>query len=293
MTCNLEITGAPGAPVVAVLGGISSSRHVTATAANPSRGWWNDFVGPGRPIDTLHFRVVGMDYIDGSAGLLSTRDQASALIDALHDAGIRQVHAAVGASYGGMVALALGELDPSRVERLIVISSAHQSSAAATAQRSLQRKVVELGFRAGLQTEALVIARGMAMTTYSTPVELASRFRSDDPVRRESEIDRFLTLAGVRFAERCAPERFLSLSRSLDLHSVDPRSITSDTTLIGVIEDALVPPSQLRDLAREISGSCELELVSSPCGHDAFLEDQSLIAPIVKRALTQPLGAPA
>ena len=131
------------------------------------------------------------------------------------------------------------------------------------------------------------------MTTYSTPVELASRVRDDDPARRESEIDRFLTLAGVRFAERCAPERFLSLSRSLDLHCVDPRSITSDTTLIGVLEDALVPPSQLRDLARDIGGLCELELVSSPYGHDAFLEDQSLIAPSVKRALTQPIGVPA
>ena len=293
MTCKLEITGAPGAPVVTVLGGISSSRHVTATASNPAPGWWNDFVGPGRPIDTLRFRAVSMDYIDVSAGSLSTRDQASALIAALDDAGIGQLHAVVGASYGGMVALALAELDPSRVERLIVISSAHQSSAGATAQRSLQRKVVELGFRAGLQAEALVIARGMAMTTYSTPVELASRFRSEDPARRESEIDRFLTLAGVRFAERCAPERFLSLSRSLDLHWVDPRSITTDMTLIGVLEDALVPPSQLRELARDIGGLCELELVSSPYGHDAFLEDQSLFAPIVKRALTQPLGVPA
>ena len=72
-----------------------------------------------------------------------------------------------------------------------------------------------------------------------------------------------------------------------------PRAITSRTTLIGVLEDSLVPPSQLRDLARVIGGPCDLELVSSPYGHDAFLEDQSLVAPIVKRVLTQLTGVPA
>ena len=289
---QLEITGATDAPVVVVLGGISSSRHVTATASNPAPGWWSGFVGPGRPVDTLRFRSVSMDYIDSPLGdwPLSTRDQASALLDALDEADIGQLHAVIGASYGGMVALALAELDSSRVERLIVISSAHQSSPAATAQRSLQRKVVELGYRVGLEADALVIARGMAMTTYSTPVELASRFPSDDPAEREWEIERFLNLAGERFAEKCAPERFLSLSRSLDLHSVDPRKITCGTTVIGVLEDLLVPPSQLYELERLISGHCELELVSSPHGHDAFLEDQPLIAPIVTRALSSLTG---
>jgi homoserine O-acetyltransferase/O-succinyltransferase len=291
----LEISGSHDAPVVVVLGGISSSRHVAATANNPAPGWWNDFVGPGRPIDTLRFRSVSIDYIDAPDGAapISTHDQASALAEALDDAGIGQLHAVVGASYGGMVALALAQLDPSRVERLIVISAAHQSSASATAHRSLQRRVVELGFRAGLEADALVIARGMAMTTYSTPTGLANRFDDDDPRERESAIEQFLALAGRSFAKRCSPQRFLSLSRSLDLHSVNPEEITTDTTLIGVLEDCLVPPSQLRDLARRLGGPCELELVSSPYGHDAFLEDQSLIAPIVARALEQLTGVPA
>src|SRR5215217_1142391 len=80
----IEITGPIGAPVVVVLGGISSSRHVTATAANPAAGWWNEFVGPAKPIDTLEFRVVSMDYLGGIGDeALSTHHQASALLDTL------------------------------------------------------------------------------------------------------------------------------------------------------------------------------------------------------------------
>ena len=79
--------------------------------------------------------------------------------------------------------------------------------------------------------------------------------------------------------------RFLDLSRSLDHHYVNASSITCPTTIIGVLEDFLVPPSQLTELASRIAGPCELSLLSSIYGHDAFLEDQSLIAPIVKRAL--------
>lgn len=282
----IEITGPINAPPVVVLGGISSSRHVTASASNPQRGWWNEFVGPAKPIDTLQFRVISMDYLGGKGDeALSTHHQASALLDALNEEGVGPLHAVVGASYGGMVALSLAELCPSRVQRLIVIGAAHESSCSATANRSLQRKVVELGFRAGLESEALGIARGMAVTTYSTPRDLESRFAFDDPLEREREIDRFLTLAGAKFVKRCEPSRFLALSRSLDRHFVNAASITCRTTLIGVIEDYLVPPSQLRELAAMIAGPCELELVSSIHGHDAFLEDHGLIAPIVKRAL--------
>ena len=291
---SIEITGPAGAPTVVVLGGISSSRHVTATATNPSPGWWNGFVGPRKPIDTLQFRVVSMDYLGGNGDdALSTHHQASALLDALDESGIEQLHAVVGASYGGMVALSLAELHPTRVERLIVIGAAHQSTPSATAHRSLQRKVVELGFRVGLESEALAIARGMAMTTYSTSRELESRFDFDDPLEREREIERFLARAGAQFVSRCSPGRFLALSRSLDRHCVNPAGITCRTLLIGVTEDYLVPPSQLRELAANISGPCELALVSSIHGHDAFLEDQSLIAPIVQRALLSRVRAAA
>jgi len=58
-----EIIGPRGAPVVAVLGGISASKHVASSPSDSSAGWWEDVVGPGRPIDTRQFRVLSIDYI--------------------------------------------------------------------------------------------------------------------------------------------------------------------------------------------------------------------------------------
>ncbi len=56
-----EIIGPRGAPVVAVLGGVSASRHVASSALDSSTGWWEDVVGQGRAIDTWKFRVLSID----------------------------------------------------------------------------------------------------------------------------------------------------------------------------------------------------------------------------------------
>src|SRR6266850_3494194 len=80
-----EIVGPRGAPVIAVLGGISASKHVTASPRDPSPGWWEDVVGPGRAIDTRQFRVLGIDYVTSgkSTAPVTTADQAEALAVAL------------------------------------------------------------------------------------------------------------------------------------------------------------------------------------------------------------------
>src|SRR6202165_3974404 len=101
-----SLVGPRGAPVIAVLGGISASKHVTSSASDPSPGWWEDVVGPGRAIDTRRFRVLGVDYVTSgqSASPVTTTDQAEVLAAALDQSGVRSLRAVVGASYGGMVA---------------------------------------------------------------------------------------------------------------------------------------------------------------------------------------------
>ena len=291
----IEIVGPPGAPVIVVLGGISSSRHVTESPENPEPGWWSIFVGAGKTIDTRRFRVASIDYhaSPGNEFSLSCSDQAIALCRSLDAEGIPRVKAVVGASFGGTVALALGALEPERAEQLIVYGASHESAPIAGAHRLLQRKVVELGLSAGRGREALAIARGMAMTTYATADSFADRFGESSPRERSSSIDSFLLQEGERFAARCTPERFLDLSRSLDLDQIDPRNVRTPTTLIGVEEDGLVPISQLRLLAELIGERCTLETVSSRHGHDAFLNDAEVIAPIVKRLLESCLRAPS
>jgi homoserine O-acetyltransferase len=289
VTPEIEIIGPPDAPVVVVLGGISSSRHVAASAQNPAPGWWDSFVGDGKTIDTTRYRVLSMDYeAAGRKGrLLTTNDQALVLASGLDAAGITRVRAIVGASYGGMVALAFGALAPARVNRLVVIGAAHESTPLSIALRMLQRRVVELGIRTGRAEEAVAIARGLAMTTYSTAEDFSCRFSSDDSDAQATRrsIAGFLAVSGENFALRCSPERFLAISQSLDLHSVRPEDVQVPTTLIAVAEDALVPICQVRELAIRLGARCALEELSSRHGHDTFLEAAELLAPAVRRAL--------
>lgn len=284
-----EIVGPVDAPVIVVLGGISSSRHVTATTENPEHGWWESFVGEGRTIDTSRYRVVSIDYeAFGKDGRpITTGDQALALASALDASGIRKVRAIVGASYGGMVALAFGASAPDRVKRLVVIGAAHESAPLSTAMRFLQRRVVELGLEADRAREALVIARGLAMTTYSTAEDFTARFRSEDDATEDTRqsIADFLNASGETFVHRCSPERFLAISESLDLHNVRPEDVHVPTTLIAVEEDSLVPIGQVRELAIRLGARCTLVEISSRHGHDTFLAAPELIAPFVRRAL--------
>ncbi len=285
-----EIVGPRGAPVVAVLGGISASRHVTSSVSDPSSGWWEDVVGPGRAIDTERFRVLCIDYVTTGAETqpVTTNDQADALAKALDLAGIRRVHALVGASYGGMVALAFGARYPARAKRLIVISAAHMSDPIATALRHLQRRVVDLGKSVGRERDGLAIARGIAMTSYLTAQHFEERIVGCDRTDTrliEDRIGKYLKTRGEQFAERCTPEKYNALSLSLDLHRILPEDVTIPTTVIAVSSDRLVPIAQSRELARTLGGPSQLIEIDSWLGHDAFLGDYARIAPFVNELL--------
>jgi homoserine O-acetyltransferase len=287
---RFEIIGAHGAPVVAVLGGISASKHVASSPLDPSPGWWEGVVGPGKQIDTRQFRVIGIDYVTNGANAapVTTIDQAEALATALGQAGVRCLHAVVGASYGGMVALAFGVGFPDRAKRLIVISAAHESDPMATALRHLQRRVVALGSAVGRERDGLAIARGIAMTSYLTAEHFEERIddcdRSDSRLV-EDRIGTYLKSHGEAFADRWTSERYNALSLSLDLHRISPGEITLPTTVIAVSGDRLVPLAQARELARRLGGPSQLIELDSSLGHDAFLGDSSRVAPFVNELL--------
>src|SRR5690349_14614046 len=295
---SYEVVGPLGAPVVAVLGGISATRHVTSTAIDPQPGWWQEVVGPGRTIDTTQFLVIGIDYVSGFRGssTVTTFDQADALASALDHAGIRTLHAIVGASYGGMVALAFGAAHRTRCRRLIVISAAHESDPLATALRHLQRRVIELGTNIGRERDALAIARGIAMTSYLTPDYFKERFTDSEPVDSrtiEDRIGSYLRKKGEDFADGWTSEKYNALSLSLDLHRVRPEDIGVPTTVIGVSSDRLVPIEQSRQLVNRLSGPAQLIEIDSAFGHDAFLGDADRVTPFIEELLNVERRVPA
>jgi homoserine O-acetyltransferase/O-succinyltransferase len=200
----------------------------------------------------------------------------------------------VGASYGGMVALAFGVRFAARASRLIVISAAHESDPITTALRHLQRRVVELGRAVGRERDALAIARGIAMTSYLTPRHFDERLagcdRNDSRVV-EDRIGAYLRTRGEQFAEKWTPERYNALSLSLDLHKIHPEDVTVPSTVIAITGDRLVPIAQSRELALRLGGPSQLIELDSSHGHDAFLGDSFRIAPFISELLTFRLEA--
>lgn len=289
---TLRLSGNPHGPLRVLLGGISGDRFA-AIGADGGPGWWDGMAGAGAAADPSRHRIAGLDYGADPEGRLapSTADQARILAVALDAAGIAHADAIVGASYGGMVALAFAELFPRRIGRLVVISADASPHPAATAGRQIQRRIVALGLGAGQGGEALALARGLAMLSYRTPEELDQRFAGGtegDGTLAPSAPGRYLEARGEAYRAVMTPERFLSLSASIDRHRIDPARIAAPALLIGARSDRLIPADRMRTLAEALAGPASLQLRDCLEGHDMFLKQAgalgALAAPFLEEA---------
>lgn len=106
-------------------------------------GWWNDYIGPGKALDTDRFFVVCANYIGGCYGssgptTINPRtkkpygrnfptvmfgDIVDSQIRLLDHLGIEQLHAVVGASLGGFAAINLAVRYPDRVKLVVPVAS--------------------------------------------------------------------------------------------------------------------------------------------------------------------------
>lgn len=294
-----RLAGDPRLPMVLAVGGISAHRRV-CDEQDPRSGWWHEVAGPGRALDTTRCCVLGIDYLGGSgestgpptpsaaapgdpavAPSISSYDQAEALRCLLDHLGVTRIRAILGASYGGMVALAFGERYPARVGRLLVISAADRTHPMATAWRSVQRRTVHFATEQGCAAQGLELARALAMATYRSPEEFAARF--NEPPRRIDgrfvfPVEEYLFARGRAYAACFRADSFLCLSESIDLHRIDASGVNVPTTVIAVREDQLVPIEDMRALAARLPDA-RLHEISSPHGHDAFLKEGGQLRP--------------
>lgn len=274
-----QCVGPDAEPLVVVLGGISAHARCCAPDGD---GWWESQCGEGQALDTRRYRLLSVDWLGGAdassparGARISSADQARALLLLVNRLGARRVHLLVGASYGGAVAQHLAALLGTRLRHLALLCSAHRSSAFARAFRHVQRAILELGENS---RPALALARQLAILGYVTHAEIESRFGD------AGEVLPWLEHHGVRFAARFNADAYRCLGESLDSHGIDPATIHAPTTMLGVIEDQLVPPSLTRDFAQR-APHCRLVEISSPHGHDAFLKEEAAVAEVLRAAL--------
>ncbi len=277
---RVRLHGNMSNPVIAVLGGISAGR-IVADHQN-ERGWWRQMAGPKRAIDTGRFCVLSFDFLPNEEKhviKICPSDQARALAHILQVLHISSLHSLIGASYGGAVALQFAALFPERLQRLVVLAAAHKQHPMATAVRGIQRRIIEFGLLNGDGKGAVALARQLAMTTYRSADEFEARFAGPLTGKGNSEACDYLVAKAQSF--EMAPERYLALSLSLDLHQINPKAITAKSLIIAIDGDRLVPVEHMRELAAKIPGSRIIE-IPSIYGHDGFLKETAAISPPIR-----------
>ena len=321
-----------GDNAVLLFTGLSPSAHAASSPADPSSGWWEDMIGVDKPIDTSRYFVVCVNSLGscfGSTGPASTNPATGqryrldfpvlALEDIAHAGhavvehlGIERLRAVVGASMGGMTALAYAATYAERVDGLLLISSAARCQPFAIALRSLQRELIrsDPAWRNGNYApdrpplQGMRHARKLGMITYRSAAEWAVRFGrervadSDNPSSGrfglDFEVESYLQAHADKFIGAFDANCYLYLSRAMDLFDVADhggsvaaglaRVRVRRALVIGVQSDFLFPIDQQRELAdglRQTVPDVDFRALASSQGHDSFLVDMDRFRPAV------------
>ena len=318
---------------VLVFTGLSPSAHIASSEDDPANGWWEDMVGPDKPIDTGRYFVVCVNSLGscfGSTGPASTdpatgeryrlrfpvlhvEDIAAGGAQVLDHLGIQQADTVLGASMGGMTALAFAMLHPERARQLVAISSSARSLPFSIAIRSLQREMIrrDTAWQNGdyppdaPPATGMQLARKLGMITYRSADEWAERFGRervtdrppvDHPFGMDFEVESYLEAHAAKFVGSFDANCYLYLSRAMDLFDATDhggsleqalsRVLVERAMIIGVDTDFLFPVEQQEELAIGLQkqvGDVIFHRLASIQGHDSFLVDMDRFRPVMAR----------
>ena len=236
-----------------ILTGLSPSAHAASNEQDPSPGWWEAMIGPGKAIDTDRWFVICVNSLGSDKGStcpasidpatgepyrlnfpeLALEDVANAAHAAVSSLGIERLACLIGCSMGGMSALAYMLLHPGSVRAHISVDTAPQAQPFAIAIRSLQREAIRLDpqWNNGRYDDTqypetgMSIARKLGVITYRSAMEWNGRFarirlepeqRDDDPFGFEFQVESYLEGHAQRFVRGFDPNSYLYLSRASD-----------------------------------------------------------------------------
>jgi homoserine O-acetyltransferase len=235
---------------------LNASHHVAGSYAGQakSEGWWDNMIGPGKPVDTNRFFVIGVNNLGscfGSTGPMHTNpdtgriygadfpvvtvedwvDSQARLVEAL---GITQLAAVMGGSLGGMQALSWSLQYPEKLRHAVVIASAPNLNAENIAFNEVARRaiVTDPDFHGGhfyehgvVPKRGLRIARMLGHITYLSDDVMNTKFgrmlQSGDVLKYstqeiEFQIESYLRHQGDKFSEYFDANTYLLITRALD-----------------------------------------------------------------------------
>ena len=234
---------------------LNASHHVAGFYQDKvNKGWWDNMIGPGKPVDTNYYFVIGINNLGscfGSTGpmhenpetgriygsdfpVVTVEDWVNSqarLIDAL---GIKQLAAVMGGSLGGMQAISWTIQYPERVKHAIVIASAPNLNAENIAFNEVARRAIitDPEFYGGdyyehgvVPKRGLTIARMLGHITYLSDDVMNSKFGRNLQINNlykystqeiEFQIESYLRYQSDKFSEYFDANTYLLITRALD-----------------------------------------------------------------------------
>ena len=239
---------------VLVCHALNASHHVAGTynGDEKTRGWWDNLIGPGKPLDTNRFFVIGLNNLGGCHGstgpssvnpattepwgstfpMVTVEDWVETQARLATKLGIETFAAVIGGSLGGMQALQWTIDQPTRIKNAVIVASAPKLSAQNIAFNEVARQAITLDpeFYGGdfyqqktLPRSGLKIARMIGHITYLSDDSMDVKFgRSlrEDVLKfnfdTEFQIESYLRYQGDKFAETFDANTYLRITKALD-----------------------------------------------------------------------------
>ncbi len=240
---------------------LTGDAHAAGPAGpgQPTPGWWDELIGPGRLLDTDRWFVVCANVLGGCQGstgpasprpdrrgrygssfpVVTIRDTVRTQARLADTLGIARWAAVIGGSMGGMQVLEWGVMFPERVRALVPIATCPAATAQQIAYWSTGRRAIALdpGWRDGDYYDAppgdgphagLALARSISQITFRTDEVFTTRFgRAEvEPLSgrydlwQRFQVERYLEYHGDKLVRRFDANSYLLLTKAMDLHDL-------------------------------------------------------------------------
>ncbi|MBN78112.1 MAG: homoserine O-acetyltransferase [Verrucomicrobiaceae bacterium] len=298
-------------------------------------GWWDEFIGPGKALDTNKYFIICANYLGGCYGStgpgsgnpetgrpygsdfprVSITDIVKSQIELINDLGINQLHATVGSSLGGLMAISLAAQYPNKVKNVVALASGIKTSVLQRIHNLEQITAIESDkdFSEGNYYDGRHPEKGLAlarMIGHKVFISLATlERRASKEIKKEedsswyqiqSSIESYMLHQGQKFVKRFDANTYLRILdawQSFDIlkesgfdnfKDMFSRCTHQNYLIFTINSDVCFYPHQQEELRKALSegGINPMHItVHSEKGHDSFLLEPELFAPHIDYAL--------
>lgn len=271
-------------------------------------GWWDRIVGPGKPIDTERYFVIGTNALGGCQGTTGPSSLASDLKPygsrfpritvgdmvevqrrLVRNLGIETLHGVAGGSMGGMMALEWSRVGKVRKAFVTASAAAHGAMQIGFNEAARQSVMRDPKWRGGdypaddPPAQGLSVARMIGHLSFLSDAAFEAKFGRRTQLPRTGgdeevfQIESYLNYQGDKFTHRFDANSLLVLTRAIDDYELTSlEGCSTEFLFVSFTSDWIYPSHQSRTLHEmALVAGCRSRWVDIdlPMGHDAFLLD--------------------